>query len=103
MTDWELLKIILALGLVVTATRALPFVFGKHLQQLTALDHLKRFLPGTIMLLLTCYELQTIETPLLLEASIALVLTLVIHYFLRNMILSMILGTGIFVALPYVL
>lgn len=94
--------VIIVMGLVTFALRALPFFAGQWLQKHPLVHQLGEFLPLAIMaLLLVNSTLAAMgENPSGPWAELAAVLLVaVVQWFSRNALLSIVLGTGLYVLL----
>ena len=94
--------VIIVMGLVTFALRALPFFAGQWLQKHPLVHQLGEFLPLAIMaLLLVNSTLAAMgENPSGLWVELAAVLLVaVVQWFSRNALLSIVLGTGLYVLL----
>lgn len=98
----HLLAVILAMGGVTFALRALPFLSAHWLRRLPIVQHLGRFLPLAIMALLLVHsasgaarEHATGPWPEL----VAIVLTCLLQWRSRNPLLSIVAGTAVYVLL----
>jgi branched-subunit amino acid transport protein AzlD len=94
--------VIAAMGLVTFALRALPFVAGQWLQKHPIVHNLGQFLPLAIMTLLLVNSTiaamgEDPDSPLAELAAVLLVA--IVQWFSKNALLSILLGTGIYVLL----
>ena len=99
------LTIILLMSLVIIVTRALPFVFSRALKKSESIDALEKSLPTYIMLLLVIYEVDITtftKAPYGLPAILALFSVVLLHVWKRNTLLSIAVGTVIFVLLGHI-
>ncbi len=99
------LTVIFILCLVVIVTRALPFVFSHILKKSDAVISLEKFLPAYIMLLLVIYEVNITtftKAPYGLPAILALLSVVVLHVWKRITLLSIAVGTLVFVLLNFI-
>lgn len=105
MTDnLYVVSVIIAMGLVTFALRALPFFAGPWLQKHPMVHRLGEFLPLAIMtLLLVNSSLAAMaENPARPWAELAAVLLVAcVQWFSRNALLSILLGTGLYVLLRH--
>lgn len=87
------------------ALRALPFALLKPLQDSAFLEYLRVHMPLGIMVILVAYTLLGTElAPLPLTATAAaLAVTVGLHAWRGNAVLSMFVGTGVYVVLMSVL
>ncbi|SDU01908.1 Branched-chain amino acid transport protein AzlD [Pseudomonas pohangensis] len=103
MTDnLYVLGVIVAMALVTLALRALPFVAGQWLQQHPLVHRLGQFLPLAIMtLLLASSTLGAMaddpHSPW--PELTAVLLVALLQWFSKNALLSILLGTGVYVLL----
>ncbi len=93
-------EVILAMGLVTFALRALPFVASQWLQKHPIVERLGQFLPLTIMTLLlvhavagAAHEHASGPWPELL----AVLLVMLLQWFVKNALLSIVVGTLVYV------
>lgn len=96
--------VIFLLFLVMVATRALPFVFSKVLKKNEYIETIGKSLPAYIMLLLVIYEVNIktfTKAPYGLPAILALLSVVVVHVWKRSMLLSIVVGTVVFVLLNF--
>ena len=94
--------VIIAMGLVTFALRALPFFAGQWLQKHPMVHSLGQFLPLAIMTLLLVNSTiaamgERPASPWPELAAVLLVAT--VQWFSRNALLSILLGTGLYVLL----
>lgn len=93
--DIYLFLAILVMAVVTFFTRVLPFFLSNLLRN----HHIKilaRYLPVSIMLILSIYSvnsLQSIDANYLTHGTIAVVVTLILHLAFKNVLLSILLGT----------
>jgi len=97
-----LMGVIVAMGVVTFALRALPFLSAQWLRRSPVIQHLGRFLPLSIMALLLVHsasnaarEHATGPWPEL----IAIVVTCFLQWRSRNPLLSIVAGTALYVVL----
>lgn len=97
-----LIAVIFAMGAVTFALRALPFLSARLLRRSPVVQHLGRFLPLAIMVLLLVHsaggaarEHATGPWPEL----IAIALTSLLQWYSRNPLLSIVAGTALYVLL----
>lgn len=96
--------VVLVVAFLTFCFRYLPFAFYKYLQNNLSLEFIRTYLPASIMLLLTLYTLKDISfknSPFGLPEIIASIIVVVVHLKWRNALLSILLGTGLCVALKY--
>lgn len=103
MTDsLYVLGVIAAMALVTFALRALPFVAGQWLQQHPLVHRLGQFLPLAIMTLLlvnSSLGAMADDPDRPWPELTAVLLVAVVQWFSRNALLSILLGTGVYVVL----
>lgn len=91
------------LFLVVFGTRAFPFVFGKYLKESPYLLFLGKQLPASIILLLATFYAISMAKPhygqTLLCEFIAVIATLLVQWRFRNTVVSLIVGTAVYLCL----
>ena len=98
MTDnLYVIGVIIAMGLVTFALRALPFFAGQWLQKHPLVHRLGEFLPLAIMTLLLAAMGENPASPWPELAAVLLVAS--VQWFSRNALLSILLGTGLYVLL----
>jgi branched-subunit amino acid transport protein AzlD len=96
----------LAMGLVTLLCRATPFLFFSRRKPPPILDYLARYLPPVIMTLLVLNGLKGVDFggPLHgLPELAAVVLTALLHLWKRNVLVSIGLGTALYMFLIRVL
>lgn len=89
------------LGLIIFAVinfllRALPFIIfsGKELSE--PVHYISEKLPAAIMIILVVYNLRTTNfssAPYGIPEIVALIVTIILHYWKENMILTLLVGT----------
>ncbi|GAA0683691.1 hypothetical protein GCM10009104_06100 [Marinobacterium maritimum] len=96
-----LLSVVLVAAVATFLTRALPFVLLYRWAEHPMLKHLGRYLPPVLMVLLLIYALKDalITGADLLPSLAALVVVAVLHLLLRNPLISILSGTGMFMFL----
>lgn len=97
------------LGLVIFALinfilRALPFIIfsGKELSE--PVHYISEKLPAAIMIILVIYNLRTTSfstAPYGIPEIAAVIVTILLHYWKENMILTLLAGTGTYMFLLY--
>ena len=97
---WYLLSVIGAMGLVTLGLRAVPFVAGRWLDKHPLVQRLGQFLPLAIMTLLLLNSTlgsarDDAHGPWPELACVAIVV--VLQWWRRNALLSILLGTGLYV------
>ncbi len=96
----------LALFLMIIVTRALPFFFSRILQNNETLRTIGGYLPAYIMLLLVIYEVgikKFTHYPFAIPAIVALSLLTVVHWWKRQMLLSILVGTSVYLLVAYLM
>lgn len=97
--------VIVLLFFVVTTTRALPFIFGKAMQNNQWILFLGKRLPISIILLLAVYYLISMAQPshwhILPFQLIAIALTLCAHWKWRNTTVSLLIGTTAYLLMTF--
>jgi len=97
-----LLEVIGAMGLVTFALRALPFVAAQWLESHPLVRRLGQFLPLAIMTLLLTHSgvgAATSHAGGPWPELLAVLLVIVLQWWRRNALLSILLGTGLYVLL----
>jgi branched-subunit amino acid transport protein AzlD len=96
-----LLSVIVVAALATFLTRALPFVLLYRWSDHPLLKHLGRYLPPVLMVLLLLYALRDtlVSGQHLLSALLALGLVTLLHLLWRNSLISILAGTGLYMAL----
>lgn len=96
------LAVALASFILIYLTRALPFPFSGILKNNAALQTLGEYLPAYIMMLLVIYEVNIksfLHSPYGIPAIISLAFLVVIHLWKRQMLLSILSTTVIYVVI----
>ena len=100
MTNFELLGIFCIMGFATFLTRFLPFALQKWTTNLAVFKQFSQQLPSMIMVVLVCFSLTELsyksDLNLILTAT-AVAGTIFVHIMLRNPLLSIILGTAIYI------
>ena len=103
MTTLHVVLLIIVLGLANLVTRALPFVFfGGKSQPPENVAYLGRVLPPAMMGLLVVYSFKgysLADAPLLFSAAVAGALTVAVHLWRRNFVVSIVVGTACYMVL----
>lgn len=103
MTAWEMTLTIGAVVLGTMATRFISFiVFAKAEKPPAIVTYLGDMLPAAVMGLLVVYSLKDVspaQSPNGLPEAIALVILGIIHYWRRNLLLSIATGTVVYMLL----
>lgn len=100
-TFWYLSGVILVLAAATFFTRALPFVLLARVKNHPLLEHLGRFLPPIVMVLLVVYSFKNdadFSVDFLPELG-CLALVAVLHLVFRQSLLSIVGGTAAYMAL----
>jgi len=87
-------------------TRAVPFLFFSKREPPPALRYLQRYLPLVVMLVLVFSSYKDIDfhaTPYGIPALIAGTVTAILHFWKRNVLISIIGGTALYMILIRVL
>lgn len=94
------LMAIVVMGAVTFALRALPFLAAKWLRESPRIMELGRFLPSAIMVILLLHSVRDLSqrsaTPYFLAELVSVVLVLVLQWFSRQPLLSILAGTGLY-------
>jgi len=102
-SDWKLVVLILLFGASVALTRFLPFLVFKNAKKLPkAVDYLGRVLPAAMMGLLVVYCLKGYnftDIGEILPVAIAIGTVVGLHLWKRNTILSLSVGTVLYMVL----
>lgn len=103
MTDTQFIIIVIVLASATFLTRALPFLlFGSREQMPKAIDYLGKVLPAAMMGLLVVYCFKDTNFGQMQEVLPLLIASAVvagIHLWKRNFILSIVLGTAVYMIL----
>lgn len=102
MTTLDLLLFIGAMALATMITRFLPFLVPERWTQNRFVRLAKNFLPPAILLLLVVYSLKDTDfgsAPYGLAEAVSLAVVIVMHIWRSNALLSIVLGTGCYMAL----
>lgn len=101
--QWYIIGVTVMLFAVVFVGRALPFIFGKRLTNSPLLTYLSTRLPMCIIILLTLYYMVLLAKPThwhnLPWQLIALVVVIALHWRWKNVIISVLGGTAVYLAL----
>ncbi len=96
---------VVLMTLVTFSLRALPFVAGSFLKRYQWVASLGNFLPPAIMALLLMHsvnELSIQSNTAYWPEGISVALTLVVHFFWRKPLVSILSGTGLYVLLLHI-
>ena len=100
MNGTEIIITIVVLALSVQLTRFLPFVFfGESRKIPDAVSYLGLVLPAAMMGLLVIYCYKDYGLSSIMPALVAGIMTVIIHLWKRNTIMSIALGTAIYMIL----
>ena len=103
MTSWEMTLTIGAVVLGTMATRFISFiVFAKSEKPPAIITYLGDMLPAAVMGLLVVYSLKDVsltQSPNGIPEAIALIILGIIHYWRRNLLLSIAVGTIVYMFL----
>jgi len=94
--------VILIMAVVTFLSRAIPFVAFRNSAEHPVLTYLGCYMPPMIMLLLVLYSLQSVDlgnAPYGLYELAALTVTVVLHLWRGNALLSIFAGTGLYMCL----
>lgn len=92
-----LILMIAIMTLATVATRALPFLFLRGREHHPLLEYLGTYLPAAVMTILVLFairEVEILETPYGIPEALSLVLTIGLHLWRRNALLSIGAGTA---------
>lgn len=83
------------------ALRALPFVMLAPLRNSAVLQYIGEAMPVGVMILLAAYTLRETEISIAAVGSVvvALAVTIAVHLWKRNSLISIFAGTGVYVVL----
>lgn len=100
-TTAYLLSVIAVAAVATFLTRALPFMLLYRWAEHPMLKHLGRYLPPVLMVLLLMYALKDalVTGTQLLPSLAALAVVTVLHLLLRNPLISILSGTGLYMFL----
>ena len=104
MQEINILTVILLLAAISFGTRAIPFILGNKLTKFKFMDTLKNYLPAVIMLLLTLFELHDLidfTYPYGLPTLLAMAIMMAIHFYKRNVTITLILGLVCYFSFSY--
>jgi branched-subunit amino acid transport protein AzlD len=100
MDNVYLLGIFAVMGVATFITRALPFVALSKVASHTTLDSLGKSLPPMIMVVLVYFGLVSLDIESIDRgglSGLSLAVVIVLHAYLRNPLLSILTGTGVYV------
>ena len=94
------LMAIMVMGMVTFALRALPFLAARWLRESPRIMALGRVLPSAIMVILLLHSVRDLSqrsaTPYFLAELVSVLLVLVLQWFSRQPLLSILAGTGLY-------
>ena len=88
------------MGVATFVTRVLPFVALTKAHDHPLLGRIGKLLPPMIMVVLVCFDLTSLEIESVTRFGLSLLcltIVIILHYFLRNPLLSILTGTGVYV------
>lgn len=97
-----ILGVVAAATAVTWALRAVPFAVLAPLRHSSLLPYLAARMPVGVLAILTIYTLRhvdVVDASSVVPAAVGIIVTTALHVWRRNMILSLIIGTGAYVAL----
>lgn len=101
-SDGSILASLTVILVVTFALRALPFVIIEPLRSSAYVSFLGRYMPVGVMLVLVVYTLRDVSftgPSHGIPEALALLVTVVVHLWWRNALLSIVAGTGLYVLL----
>ena len=101
-SPWFVLATVLVIAAVTYLLRGIPFLVLSRLRDSPVVAHLGRTMPLGVMVVLVVYALPDIDftrAPFGLPELAALAVTIGLHLWRRNVALSLLAGTGTYVAL----
>lgn len=102
--DYYLESFILVMAIATFATRLVPFVFFAKLKDSSAMIFVGRYLPLMVMPILVVYSLKDISISPINNAfpeALAVVAVIAFHLWRANALLSIALGTAVFIWLKH--
>ncbi len=96
------LLVVLVMTAVTYFTRAVPFIFFSKRQPPPLLNYLQRFLPPVVMVVLVFASYKDIDfgaAPHGIPALVAGLITATLHFWKRNVLMSIIGGTALYMVL----
>jgi branched-subunit amino acid transport protein AzlD len=102
----RLFAVVVIMALVTYFTRAVPFLFFSNKKPPAFLDYLQRYIPPVVMTILVFASYKDIEftqAPFGIPAAAAGVLTALLHFWKRNVLVSIVGGTAVYMVLIRVL
>ena len=100
MDNHYVLGIFAVMGDATFVTRVLPFVALTKAHDHPLLGRIGKLLPPMIMVVLVCFGLTSLEIESVTRVGLSLLcltIVIILHYFLRNPLLSILTGTGFYV------
>ena len=100
MSSTQPIIIILIMSMITFAIRAIPFCFIEIFKDHPLVTYLAKNLPAAIMLILVVYSYRNLPTPSLifnLPAIVSICIIAIVHFWKRNLILSMATGLSIYI------
>ena len=100
MDNHYLLGIFAVMGVATFVTRVLPFVALTKAHDHPLLGRIGKLLPPMIMVVLVCFGLTSLEIESVTRVGLSLLcltIVIILHYFFRNPLLSILTGTGAYV------
>lgn len=103
MSDLQVFIIVIVIAAITFLTRALPFaLFTKTQASHPYISFLGRYLPMAIigMLVVYCFkDISPLKPPYAVSELVATLTVLLLHLYKRNLLLSIVAGTGIYMLL----
>lgn len=103
LNDFQVLTVVLVIAVITFLTRALPFAIFTKMQTIPQyITFLGRYLPMAVigMLVVYCFkDVSPLEPPYALAELLATITVIVLHLYKRNLLLSIIGGTGVYMLL----
>ncbi len=100
MDNAQLFVFFVVMGIATFITRALPFVALAQVKGHTILDRFGKSLPPMIMVVLVCFGLMSLKIESVDRAgllALALLMVVTLHTYFRHPLLSILVGTGVYV------
>ncbi len=101
MDNAQLFGFFVVMGIATFITRALPFVALAQVRSHSILDRFGKSLPPMIMVVLVCFGLMSLEIESFDRgglSALALLVVITLHACFRHPLLSILVGTGVYVA-----
>ena len=99
MSTWYVVGGIVVAMVVTFFTRVIPFPLQTRLANGGFLREFSRWMPLGAMVILFVYACSTISAGRWLPYVVALAVTMIMHWWRRNVLLSIVVGTGVCVGL----